>query len=158
MKTKMDGTGSAEIVSGLRVPFGIAVDYEKSTLFWVDRSAFKVQYSGLDGGTATTIVEEYLMYPHGIVVDQTRLYIGTWVVPAELRSYNKTGGDMKSLYTGGERIEQMALITSRPPKTTRRNHCAGQQRCSDDSICVLTDACFRCLSFSSPSDSRFKPE
>ena len=58
---------------------------------------------------------------------------------------SKTGGDVKVLYTHGDDMQHIALITSRPPLTTRVNNCANQS-CSG--VCVLTPTFYRCLSFS----------
>ena len=145
MKAMMDGTGSVQIVSGLEDPTGIVVDHKSSKIFWVDVIAHKVQSSGLDGGVVTTVVELSEFKPWGITMDADRLYVGNWKSTSELRSCTKTGGDMKTLYRGARPMQQLAMITARPPHTSRRNHCAGQT-CSGGGICVLTASSFRCLS------------
>ena len=145
MKAWMDGTNSVEIVSGLRHPMGVTMDYESPRLFWVEQGSKKVQSSGSDGSNVVTLAQ-LKDTPLGIAVDATRVYFSSYAIPSVLRSCNKTGGDMKELYTydGGDEMGHIALITSRPPLATRQNHCANQN-CSG--ICVLIPNSYRCLSF-----------
>ena len=121
------------------------VDLKSSTLFWVDQDSKKVQYSKLDGSGVAKLAQLSQYGPYGITVDATRINFGKSDSPSELRCCNKTGGDVRVLYTKEwDRMNHMALIISLPPLTSRTNHCA-KQSCSG--ICVLIPSSYRCLSF-----------
>ena len=135
MKSVMDGTSSVQIVSELANPTGITVDYKASRLFWVEYGSKNLKSSEMDGGSIATLAGLGPYSPYGIAVDATRVYFGSYSsTPAVLRSCNKTGGDVKVLYTHhGDEMQQIALITSPPPTTTRINDCA-TQNCSHLSL------------------------
>ena len=148
MQAWADGTNEVEIVSGFD-PRGIAVDYKSSKLYWADWWDGVVQSSGLDGSNVQTLVSE--PYVSAIAVDENRVYYGNWhwEVPPVMRSCNKTGGDVKTLYTGDSTtkytlMSHLALMSPHAPETGRRNECE-DQIC--DGICVLTPSSYRCLSF-----------
>ena len=145
MRASMDGTNSVQIVSGLVTPRGIVVDFQTSALFWVDAGTKRVQTSRLDGSSVATLAGTIDSSPWGIAVDRDRVYFGSFgSSPYALRSCSKTGGDIKTHYTGGTQMQHLAFISSRHPTTTRRNDCAGQS-CSGNGICVLTPSSYRCL-------------
>ena len=54
-KMMMDGTHGIEIVRGLNLPRGIAIDYSSSRLIWADQNTYKVQSSNLDGSNLQTV-------------------------------------------------------------------------------------------------------
>ena len=146
MKASMDGNDIVELVSDLGWPRGITVDYESSTLFWVDWSRGKVQSSSLDGGVISTLASTER--PWGIAVDENRVYFSTSPLGqrSALKRCAKTGGEVKTLYKAGAygSIQHLTLMTSKSRSTTRQNHCASQT-CSGDGICVLTPSSFRCI-------------
>ena len=127
MKAWMDGTNAIPLTSWLSAPKGIVVDHKLSRIFWADFGADKIQSSGLDGGEVTTLAQAE--DPWGVAVDDDRLYFSTWSWPSGLESCDKAGNDVRMHHTENNplnQINQLALIDSRLPNTTRSNDCADQ--------------------------------
>ena len=143
MTAWMDGTHPVEILSR-DTPRGIAVDYKSSKLFWLDSSEKKVQSSGLDGSDVKTWAKESGLY--GIVVDNTEIYFSNYSMdqPSALIRCNKTGGGVKVLFQESKKMKHLAVVPSRPPVTSRENHCDGRS-CPGDGICTLTPFWYTCL-------------
>src|ERR1700745_3746344 len=71
-----DGSDSKTLVTGCRIPDGIAVDREKGHIYWTDmgvpnRNDGKIERADLDGRNRTTIVPEGATFtPKQIHLDQ----------------------------------------------------------------------------------------
>ena len=74
-----------DLVTGLRGPFGIALDVDNGRIYWTDRSADKIQRSNLDGSNVEDLVITGLSDPVGIALDVSngKMYWGDDGVGAE---------------------------------------------------------------------------
>ena len=139
-KAHMDGSNVEDVVTGLSIPAGIAIDPVASRLFWVDYDMNKVQSSRLDGHDVH-LVTQLSSRPWGIAVDSSgRLFWGTYDSKL-LQTSETTGINMRTLHTATHSIQHLTMAGPGPVQT-RQNHCEGQN-CSG--ICVLTATSFRCL-------------
>ena len=120
----MDGTDPHVAVSGLKLPYGIAIDLNMSRLYWTEEDMDRIQSANLDGSDTRTIVK--LSGPQGIAVLADEIFWGNWR-SHELQSSSKTGGHIRTLHTHAR---------------NGVNLCESQN-CSK--LCVLSPSSFRCL-------------
>ena len=140
-RAQMDGSNAVEIVSGLREPIGIAIDYDASRLFWTEFIGNKICSSNLDGADVRTIVTlQTYVGPWGIAVHNNRVYWGN-SNGRSLQSSTKLGQNVRTVLKESSYIKHLTT-TSRDLPITRQNPCEGQN-CSN--ICVLTTTAFRCI-------------
>ena len=94
MKSELDGRNPVTLVTGLRNPIGIAIDFSSQRLYWADSSAHKIQSSNLQGHDVQTVfqVSDGLdARPRGVAVVGKRIYWSTWG-SYKLQSGSKSGG------------------------------------------------------------------
>ena len=145
-KADMDGRNKYEIVSGLRDPYGVAIDFQNQCIYWTDENKFKIQTSTLYGSDIRTAKQlKEGANPFGVTVAEDRIYWSTWG-SKKLQSMSKSSSYVLTHYTGSSE-QHIAHITavgnmSHLLRDKRANHCAGQE-CSK--VCVLTSDSFRCL-------------
>ena len=142
LRAGMDGSGRTEIVKGLESPGGIVIDHSSSKLFWADNFANRIQSSDLDGENVETVATlQDGAKPWGIIMYDGRLFWGNYQART-LRSANKTGGDIQTVYRAASSVTHLTSLTQDVPKFSRQNHCDGLG-CSN--ICVLTPASATCM-------------
>ena len=139
-KMMMDGTHGIEIVRGLNLPRGIAIDYSSSRLIWADQNTYKVQSSNLDGSNLQT-VETFStdMPPYGVTLTHENIYVGELESLQVISKYNYSTTAFWSTY---RRRKHLASTSVANLPRTRRNDCEGQI-CSG--VCVLTQTSYRCF-------------
>ena len=141
MRAQMDGSDAVQVVAGLNFPFGIAIDYNASRMFWTESQPDQICSSNLDGRDIHTIVTlPASSVPIGIVVHNNLIYWGNYGAKSLQRS-SKSGQDIETVFTGSHTITQLTT-TYRNLVTNRLNQCEGQN-CAN--ICVLTTNAFRCI-------------
>ena len=69
LRANLDGTGVEDLVSGLGVPSGIALDVENDTMYWADWGTRKIQRANLDGSNVRDVITARLTTPTGVAVD-----------------------------------------------------------------------------------------
>ena len=72
-RANLDGSGTEDVVTGLNVPRGIAVDPAGGKIYWVDQNTDKIQRSDLDGSNLEDLVATSLADPWGIASRFRRL-------------------------------------------------------------------------------------
>ena len=55
-RISFDGTGEADIITGLTSPRGIALDVPNNHIYWADPQNKKIQRGNLDGTNVTDLV------------------------------------------------------------------------------------------------------
>lgn len=62
-RASMDGSDRKVLVSkNLTWPNGLAIDFEKSRIYWADGGTKKIEYSDLNGKGRTVLICEYKQY------------------------------------------------------------------------------------------------
>ena len=139
----MDGWDPSVIVTGLGVPYGIAIDFQSSRLYWADGGYNRVQSSNLEGTDIQTVITlPRDSVPFGIALHGGRIYCTNWITK-RLQSFTTAGQDVRVLHEDSNNLKHLAVISSRSDlPRNRTNHCANQQ-CPK--LCVLTRTSFRCV-------------
>ena len=144
LRTELDGTNPATLVTDLEDPFGIAIDFSSQRLYWADRDAGKIQSSDLQGQGVLTVfqVSDGLdSQPYGVALGGNRIYWSTQGSD-RLQSGSKGGGQIITHYNATTTLGHLSVIPSVDLPQNRTNHCAGHN-CRK--VCVLTAASSRCL-------------
>ncbi len=105
-----DGTHRSNIVIGLSVPRGIAVDIATGKIYWTDAATKKIQRANLDGSNVETVVENESRYPRDIAVDIAggKIYwADSW--DGKIQRANLNGADIQNVLTGLVDPEGIAL-------------------------------------------------
>ena len=142
-RSGMDGRDLSVIVTELGYPKGIAIDFQSSRLYWADSGYNRVQSSNLGG----TDIQTVFQLPtdsgvFGIALHGGRIYCTDWK-SKQLQSFTMAGQDVRMLHEDTQRLQHLAIISSRSDlPRNRTNHCANQQ-CPK--LCVLTRISFRCV-------------
>ena len=141
-KAGMDGSSPVKLVSGLRFPIGVTIDYASRRLYWTESTSHKIQSSNLDGRDVRLVVQlPSGSRPWGIAVFNDRIYWGNeW--NNQLQSCNKDGQDVQTLYTANDDIRHITSIPAPDQPSSRKNACEGRN-CSK--LCVLSPSSYRCL-------------
>ena len=138
----MDGTGPTTLITGLKHPGGITIDFTSRKLYWTADSADQIQSCDLHGrGLQTVIQLSSGAGPWGIVLLNDRIYWGNFKNKT-LQSSTKDGTDIQTLCTDTHNVRLMTLVPGLDHPSSKTNHCAGQ-RCSKP--CVLTTTSIRCV-------------
>ena len=138
----MNGFSPTTLVTGLKRPWDITIDFKTSTLFWADYSAHKIESSNLEEGDRRTIVNlSSGAYPTGIAIVNGRVYWGESGTK-KLQSSTFDGKDVITLHTDANYIRGVTVVPDLNRPQNRTNHCA-ENNCSK--ACVLTATSSRCL-------------
>lgn len=76
-RASMDGT-SREVLhnTGLLDPFGLTIDYDTQTLYWIDHTSDKLESSSADGSNRRLVTRVNVQCPYGIAFFDRKLYWG----------------------------------------------------------------------------------
>ena len=143
-RSELDGRNPVTLVTGLRNPYGIAIDFSSQRLYWTESYANTIQSSDLRGQGVQTVfqVSDGLdRYPWGVGVVGDRIYWGTQG-SYTLQSGSKSGGQIVTHYNGTNYLSNLAVVPSPDLPRNRTNHCEGHN-CRK--VCVLTATSSRCL-------------
>ena len=143
-RSKLDGRNPVTLVTGLKDPHGIAIDFSSQRLYWADKDANKIQSSDLQGQDVQTVfqVSDGLdRYPYGVAVVGNRIYWGTH--GSRLQSGSKSGGQIIThCYRSILSLGQLSVVPNIDLPRNRTNHCEGH---NCPKVCVLTATSYRCL-------------
>ena len=124
----MDGRDPTVIVTGLVFPYGTAIDFQSSRLYWADGRYDRVQSSDLEGTDMQTVIK----LPRGsgtigIALHGGRINCTNWILK-QLQSFTMAGQDVRVLHQDTHGLCYLAIICSRSDlPRSRTNHCANQQ-------------------------------
>ena len=75
-KASMDGSYRTILHSGVSNSYGLALDYESQTLYWVTYSYYgRIERSSVNGSNRETVISSGLHYPWGISYFAGTLYL-----------------------------------------------------------------------------------
>ena len=75
----MDGTSQTVLHStGLNRPYGLTLDYDSQTLYWINYSGVGLETSNIDGTSRRTLTRVNIVCPYGLTYFNRKLYWGDW--------------------------------------------------------------------------------
>ena len=78
-RASMDGTSRTVLHStSLRTPYGITLDYDTQTLYWIDYTLDRLESSSVDGRNRRLLTTVNIRCPYGITFYDQKLYWGDW--------------------------------------------------------------------------------
>ncbi len=76
-RASMDGTSRTVLHStGLSAPYGLTLDYDTQTLYWVDYTLDTLESSSVDGSNRMLLTRENIHCPYGITFFDQKVYWG----------------------------------------------------------------------------------
>ena len=142
-KANMDDSNVTEIVTGLEYPYGIAIDFKESRLYWAEHEGDKIKSSDLNGKDVRTVLDTNHYEPWGIAVHGDRLYFSTTNSQTVASCNNMDGSDARTEVTFVTSVSGISVADKASQPQPRSNPCANQP-CSH--ICVLSSSTsFRCV-------------
>ena len=102
-RADLDGSYVEDLVTtGLRRPFGLALDVAAGKMYWTDLGTKKIQRAGLDGSNVEDLITTGITAPLGLALDVAagKLY---WVDPGEekIQRSDLDGSNVEDLITTG---------------------------------------------------------
>ena len=74
-KASMDGTSRAVVINtGLSLPYGLTMDYDSQTLYWIDDGVNRLESSNTDGSNRMLLTTLNIQSPYGITYFAGKLY------------------------------------------------------------------------------------
>ena len=78
-RASMDGTSRTVIHStDLSTPYGLTLDYDTQTLYWIDYTLDRLESSSTDGSNRRLLTRINIQCPYGITYFNQKLYWGDW--------------------------------------------------------------------------------
>ena len=78
-RASMDGTSRTVIHStDLSTPYGLTLDYDTQTLYWIDYTLDRLESSNTDGSNRRLLTRINIQCPYGITYFDQKLYWGDW--------------------------------------------------------------------------------
>ncbi|MCP4628336.1 MAG: choice-of-anchor D domain-containing protein, partial [bacterium] len=113
-RADLDGNNVEDLVTGLPLPNGIALDTNSGKMYWTEGGMKKIQRADLDGNNVEDLVTG-LANPLGIALD-TGIGKMYWVVQgtAKIQRADLDGNNVEDLVTGLNMPYDIALDLSRP--------------------------------------------
>ena len=102
-RADLDGSNVEDLVTtGLRTPYGLAVDEAGDKLYWTDWGTVKIQRADLDGSNVEDVITSGLVNPWGLAVDEAgdKLY-WTDVGTDKIRRADLDGSNVEDVITTG---------------------------------------------------------
>jgi sugar lactone lactonase YvrE len=101
-RANLNGTGVEDLVTGLGIPLGIALDIAAGKMYWGDSGPDKIQRANLDGTGVEDLVTAGLEDPIGIALDIAagKMY-WTDAITQKIQRANLDGTSVEDLVTAG---------------------------------------------------------
>lgn len=96
----MDGSGPKVLVSGLKWPNGLALDWPNGRIYWVDAQAKTIESTTITGTDRRKIIDGIVQHPFGLAVFEDRLYWSDWDTLSIESCEKFTGKDHEVLVQG----------------------------------------------------------
>ena len=92
-RAHMDGTNRTVIVTGLKRPNGLTIDFKERLLYWVDAENNLIECANLDGTNRNAVVRmpRHDTKPYGLTLFEDFIYWSDWMLSSIERA-NKTTG------------------------------------------------------------------
>ena len=116
----MDGTSRSVLHStGLSETFGLTLDYDTQTLYWIDRSLDILESSGADGSNRRLLTSINIRSPYGITFFDQKLYWGDWGQHVIYSTFvNSTNSASILISTGNDPYYMQVVSEKRQPITS----------------------------------------
>ena len=139
----LDGSEVSVIVTGRSYPAGIAIDFQRSHIYWTVGGEDRVKSSDMEGNDVQTVIQLPAdSGTYGIALYGNRIYVRNWS-SKKVQSFTTAGEDPQDLHTNTNHLYHLAIISARPHHPINRtNHCENRG-CSK--VCVLTRTAFKCV-------------
>jgi sugar lactone lactonase YvrE len=100
-RANLDGSSVEDLVTGLVVPVGIALDLAAGKMYWTEFGSHKIQRANLDGSSVEELITG-LSFPFGIALDPAagKMY-WTNAGSAKIQRANLDGSSVEDLVTTG---------------------------------------------------------
>ena len=138
MRSEMDGSNIATIVSSLSYPKGLVVDYSEGRLYWTDSGNDNIRSSNLQGSDQRGVAS--VTDPWGIAILNDRVLFSS-TSSDTVYSVTKAGTGTMTLHTGPGDIYQLVFAAYNLPQN-RTNPC-DSLTCSR--LCVLKASSATCI-------------
>ena len=101
-RANLDGSNVQILVTGLGVPYGIALDVVGGKMYWTDIGRDKIQRANLDGSHIEDLVTQGLWAPGGLALDVVggKMYWTDWGTD-KIQRANLDGSHIEDLVTQG---------------------------------------------------------
>ena len=99
-RSNLDGTGVEDLLTGLKRPFGLALDVSGGKMYWTDRDTDKIQRSNLDG-TGVEDLLTGLIGPTGLALDVSGGKMYWTEILGSIHRSNLDGSRVEDLVTTG---------------------------------------------------------
>ena len=77
-RASMDGTSRMALVTSLSTPYGLTLDTDTQTLYWMDYSRNVLETSRVDGTNRATLTSRMIADPYFLAYYDGNLYWGDW--------------------------------------------------------------------------------
>lgn len=81
-QASMDGTSRIALITSLSTPYGLTLDADTQTLYWMDYSRNVLERASVDGSNRATLTSRMILDPYFLTYYDGNLYWGDW-------SYNR---------------------------------------------------------------------
>jgi len=99
-RASMDGTSRTVIINtGLGTPYGLTLDYDTQTLYWVDYTLDRLESSSVDGSNRNLLTTISIVCPYGITFFNEKLYWGDWCRHTIFTTSVNTPDSVSSVYS-----------------------------------------------------------
>jgi DNA-binding beta-propeller fold protein YncE len=98
-----DGTGAADLISGLADPRGVALDADAGKLYWIDAATDRISRANVDGTGVEPLVTTGLVSPEDIALDVAagKMYWTDSGIPNRIQRANLNGTGVETLIDSG---------------------------------------------------------
>ena len=108
----MDGTSRTSLhTTELSAPYGLTIDYDTQTLYWVDYTLDKLESSNVDGTNRTVVTRASVQCPWGITFFEKKLYWGDVCQHVIYSTSINAPNDVSTLISTGDDPYRLHVIT-----------------------------------------------
>jgi hypothetical protein len=98
----MDGSGEKVLVSDVKWPNGLTIDWPSRRLYWVDGFKHTIESVTIEGKDRRQILTDEIQHPYSVAVFEDRIFWSDWETES-LRSCNKFNGKNVQTFLSGAR-------------------------------------------------------
>ena len=100
-RANLDGSSIEDLVTGLTLPYGIALDVAGDKMYWSDGGTYKIQRANMSDGSSVEDLVTTGTGPHGVALDVAagKMY-WTDFVACKIQRANLDGSSIEDLVTG----------------------------------------------------------
>lgn len=120
-RASMDGTSRTVLHStGLSTPYGLTLDYNTQTLYWIDYTLNKLESSRTDGSNRILLTRVNVQCPYGITFFDQKLYWGDWCQHKIYSTFLTSPNSVSSVISTGSAPYRIQVISEERQPIIRR--------------------------------------